>query len=61
MTRNCKFAPGPPSKKGGFGSVEYIKHLSIVFGNSDRFLISSSTKRTEIVSVCCPYDKPFNS
>ena len=24
MTRNCTFAPGPPSKKGGFGSVEYI-------------------------------------
>ena len=24
MTRNCTFAPGTPSKKGGFGSVEYI-------------------------------------
>ena len=24
MSRNCTFAPGTPSKKGGFGSVEYI-------------------------------------
>ena len=24
VTRNRTFAPGTPSKKGGFGSVEYI-------------------------------------